>query len=230
MRVVICVPWRSAPDRDEIWNYVRARFEPFGEVIVGDTYAPVFHMAAASNAAVRAAGDWDVMIYTGADCVPESPRQVHEAVALAADGAFVAAHDKVVRLTREATMGIIASGRAILETDTAESAVGLTWEGTRVIGRPLWDQFGGFDERLTSGEGLAFSWSCGTLARKQMRTSGVLYHLWHEYRWSTPEAIERVRAANAPLRDRYHAAAGNPSAIRAMLAESTQSRAVVTRA
>jgi len=200
-KVAVCVLyWGDDPQRAACWRYARARWLRwgFGLILEGDARAG--SSTARNRAAAGAA--WDVAVFADADVVLGWERQ---------EGGYVCAYSEFARLDRQATADVLAGGP--LPRKTARFDVGI-WEGCFAIGRPLWEQLGGFDERFAgrAGQGPAFVHAAATLARLE-RVPGPAYHLWH------PPGLPQGRAED--LWPRYRDANGNPAAMRALLAERT---------
>jgi hypothetical protein len=88
------------------------------------------------------------------------------------------------------------------------------------VPRTVWDTVGGFDE-LFRGWGMedtAFALAATTLVGPLVHMEGECWHLWHP---SAPEGHINTPSANANRARgaRYQAAAGNPDAMRALMAE-----------
>lgn len=96
-----------------------------------------------------------------------------------------------------------------------------TYSGIFAVNTDLWDEVGGFDERFIGWgyEDWAFMWSCMTLGGIE-RAPGHCVHLWHP-RKHEEEAGQPHYKDNEALFFRYRDAAGDPVAMRALLAERT---------
>lgn len=223
MKVVILVPRRDGvPDRDATWAWVKAwwaREFPTWDIVEGHHDVGPFNRAAAINTAARLAGDWDVALIIDSDAFCD-PGRVRQAVEMAA------AEDRMVLPFRI---------RKDLSAHGSEIVMG-GWEGSWdrprlwhrtftdmvstivAVSRPLWDATGGFDEafRGWGWEDNAFAAMCETFGSGPVhRIEGDAWHLWHA---PAPEVGRQhpLHRANKERYRLYHAAKGDPDAIRAL--------------
>lgn len=222
MRIVVLVPRRADNGRrDVLWAYVRARWEsehPDWPIYEGHHDQGPFNRSAAINSAARAAGDWDIAIIADSDSFVGAD-QIEEAVSTCARTRQMTLGYTTWRALDESMSDRVMAGfdgdwlpgNFVAMTDTCSSMV--------LVTRDLWEQTGGFDERHQGWgcEDISFAHAARTFGYGWNHTPGSLWHLWHE---SSPRGPELV-AANVALADRYHAAAGNPEAMRVLIAERT---------
>jgi len=214
--VVVLIPRRPDPWRDRFWQYVRAYLAETveWEVFEGVSEEGPFNRAAALNAAARR--PWSVAVILDADTVVEGPR-LQAGVDAAREGVLAVPHDRFRSLTRRATAAVLRG-----QLSPAEAPVRWTREETKssclCIGRGLWEEVGGFDERFRGWgfEDAAFYAACRQLGGVY-RLGGPVHHLWHP---RSPEKDPQLPeyVANRELAERYKAARGRAE-MEALLAE-----------
>lgn len=215
MEVLVLVPRRPDPWRDRIWRYVRAHLErtvdwPIFEGLSGS--GPFNRSASINSAAQRS---WRIAVILDADTVVD-PAQLRAGVDAARQGVLALPHDRFRSLTRRGTSEVLC-GRILPEDAPVRWVREETDSSCLCIGRDLWEDVGGFDERFRGWgfEDTAFYAACRELAGVH-RLQGPVHHLWH------PRSAEKdPRSAdfiqNRQLADRYKRAHG--AAMRALLAE-----------
>lgn len=187
-----------------MWRFCRRRWERAGFAVVeGASEKGLF---AARNQASRNAGDWTVAVFADADYALARPDIAAAACKYVEQDEYVCLFDELRVLGPEATEQFITTG----SPGWHEEAVSGVWLGCFAIGRALFDEVGGFDERFAgrAGQDVAFLHAAGTLGR-QRRIPGAAYHLWH------PPAEGRVK--DETLMPHYYAATGNPERMRTLL-------------
>lgn len=184
LNVQICVPWR--PDnghRDRVWEYCQARWLDLNlgwPIVCGITADEPLNRSKARNFAAAGGTDWDVAVFTDADNLPATAEQVVLAVSLAAKHQCqVFAHNLRFGLD-EATTEAVLNGEDLPLSSATEMDYN-TFSGVWAVGRQIWDQVGGFDERFIGWgfEDLCFMLAAETMAGQKRRVDGLLYHLWH---------------------------------------------------
>ncbi len=208
------VLWRPGdPWRERLWAYNRARWELTGlEIVEADDPRGMF---AARNTGARKAGAWDVALFADADITLGDMSLAHAALTLAADGGgYVAAYTTLVALSRKGTYRVLA-GQALAAAATERIYPG-SWVGAIAIGRPLFDELGGYDERFApyAGQDIAIIHAASTLAHLE-RLPGLAVHLWHE---RGGEQLGHPAKGHPVLWERYKQATGDPDAMRELLA------------
>lgn len=229
--VVILVPRRrDHGPRDRLWSFARPRWAeafPDWPIVEGHHEADEgpFNRSAACNRAAAAAGDWNVAVVIDSDVLPDQHATLG-AVAIARTGRAVVAYDRRLHLTAKGTARIIDEGYAgswepLVKHDLRDSV-----SGAYVIGRPLWDAVGGFDELFVGWgwEDVCFRIATETIAgAPTARVVGNLWHLWH------PQSPENNTAAptfhaNKERGARYKRHRWNRPAIEELLAEAGAAR------
>lgn len=215
MEVIVIVPRRPDPWRDRLWRYVRAHLtRTVGwPVLEGLSESGPFNRAAALNAAARS--PWRIAVILDADTVVD-PARLRAGVNAARHGVLVLPHDRFRSLTRRAT-GEVLAGRTLPEDGQVRWVRTETKSSCLCIGRELWEEVGGFDERFRGWgfEDAAFYAACRELAGVQ-RIGGPVHHLWHPRSpEKDPRSPDYIR--NRELAERYKAARG--AEMRALLAE-----------
>ena len=220
VKAAIMVPRRAdGGRRDRTWEFVREHWESLGwPIYVGTHDEGRFNAAAARNAAARAAGDWEVAVFVDADTVMLDHEPVRKAVKLAAtSGQMVRPYNRYWMTDEAGADALMATGIRPANGVRLHREV-QAHGGVNVVGRKLWDEVGGYDERFRGwgSEDTAFELACRQLGGFH-QFPGEVFHLWH--------AISNDRStgdpgfqANVALRRRYEAAR-RPSAMRALLAE-----------
>lgn len=219
MSTVVLVPRRSdGAERDRIWEHVRGVWTqtcPGVPIVEGHHDDGPLNRSAARNRAAELAGDWTVAIFADADTLVPAT-QVREACRLARrSGDLVFPFDRYRALTPRATANRL-RGR---DDDQAKWTMRRSVGGALVIRRDLWDDVGGYDERFVGWgyEDRAFAIACETL-KGLRRVSGSVRHLWHPISPERDPELPDYQAGRALAR-RYKTAAGDPVAIRKILAE-----------
>lgn len=215
MEVVVLVPRRPDPWRDRLWRYVRAHLARTvdWEVVEGVSEDGPFNRSAAINAAARR--PWRVAVILDADTVVDGPR-LRAGVDAARQGLLVVPHDRFRSLTKRATNEVLRGGlqpeEAPVRWIRAE-----TKSSCLCIGRELWEEVGGFDERFRGWgfEDAAFYAACRQLAGVQ-RLAGPVHHLWHP-RSSEKDPRSPDYICNRELAEGYKGAQGR-AAMKALLA------------
>lgn len=211
MTFAVCVLWRPGdPWRERLWAYCRARWEAAG--LKPTTAAGRGGLWAARNEAAAKAGEWDAALFADADITLGEPEQAWAALERAAASRSYVAFSQLVDLSAEGTEQALA-GTSLAECAAADIFYD-SWIGAFAIGRPLWGELGGYDERFApfSGQDVAIIHAAATLGSLE-RVAGDAYHLWHERGGDQPGHPP----AGSPLWPRYQAATGKPRAMRALL-------------
>ncbi len=213
MRAVVIVLWQPGdPWRERLWAYARARWEAIGLEVIEGTAANLWQCR---NAGARAAGAWDAAIFADADIVLAAPEQAHAALAKAvAANAYTACYSELDMLSEDDTRSVLA-GANPNQVGVAHQWFGV-WIGAYAIGRALWDDLGGYDERFApyAGQDIAIIQAAGTLGGLD-RVPGTAYHLWHE---SAPARGRAPGEGTGDLWPRYTAATHHPEKMRELLA------------
>lgn len=183
-------------------------------IVEGFSESGPFNRAAAINLAARQR-PWQVAVILDADTVVD-PERLRVGVEAASQELLVLPHDSFRSLTRRAT-GQVLAGRILPEEGEVRWVRAETKSSCLCIGRGLWDEVGGFDQRFRGWgfEDAAFYAACRQLAGVQ-RIGGPVHHLWHlRSREKDPGRPDYAR--NRKLAERYKRAGG--SAMRELLAE-----------
>lgn len=210
------VPRRADPWRDRLWRYVRAHLSRTVDWPIFEGYSTdgPFNRSAAINAAARR--PWRIAVILDADTVVD-PARLRAAVNATRHGVLALPHDQFRSLTRRGT-GQVLAGRILPEEAPVRWVRAETKSSCLCIGRELWDEVGGFDERFRGWgfEDAAFYAACRQIAGVQ-RIGGPVHHLWHpRSKEKDPRSEDYVR--NRDLAERYKQAQGGAE-VRAILAE-----------
>lgn len=228
-RTVVLVPRRDGqPDRDKVWAWCRAewsRRHPDWPIFEGHHTAAegLFNRSAAINRAAALAGDWDVAVIIDSDVLVD-PDQMREAVRAALNtGAmaqpFTVRYD-LSRLGSERVMaGTTRDWRRMTARTYTDSVSCII-----VVPRGLWNATGGFDEAFRGWGFEDNAYACAAVTMSGLpihRVPGDLFHLWH------PTAPEGKRGTPSHARNKaraalYHAAIGDPDAIRRLRSASVE--------
>lgn len=219
--VEVLIPFESHdPARLRAHTYVREWWLKQREVlpltaVTTCTAAPWTKGAAVLSAAIKSQAE--VLIMADADCVPESG-YIGAAIRAITSNSWVVPHTEVIRLDELGTLAVFERGTRPDLASVSYTHRGMAAGGCLVIRRstmlsvPIDPRFSGW-----GNEDESWAMALATLAGRQCRLQGKLYHLWH------PRAPRldpyRGSEANAALRDRYKAAKNNPLKMRALLDE-----------
>jgi len=222
---LVVIPWRPAPSRLPAFERVLAWYRtelPEFRIETVDSDDEVFVLARTRNLAVDRLVDLDdVVVINDADTLPE-PGPLRAAVAAApASGR--------VHLPYTSYRWLGPEGTAEVEAGTAPSEcahvlVHGACSGVYVTTARTWAAHGGQDERF---RGWGYEDSAWRLAHETIlgappqRHEGVVYALSHEPELRSGEQYDR----NAALMERYRAAADDPVAMAALVAEGHAERA-----
>jgi hypothetical protein len=240
MRIVMLVPRRAdGAVRDRNWAWIRDHWTaglPEVEIVTGDHDDGPFNRSAAINAAARAAGDWDLAVIADADSfcgTDQLRRAINTAVRT---GMHTIAFSDFRYLSQKMT------DRIVLDGFNGDWNPGIEWtlkigcSSLLAVPRAVWDAAGGFDEGFIGWgeEDIAFSIACQTMCPARYiaqpggdhlqlrlgfhRLEGDCWHLWHPKQDTNDPKLPGYQA-NVARRERYVAAAHDPKAMRALLAE-----------
>ncbi|BDZ54471.1 galactosyltransferase-related protein [Agromyces marinus] len=225
MTNLVVIPWRAAPSRIDAFErllawYARELPEFRVETIDGGDDA--FVLAGARNLAVAGLADPDdVVVINDADTLPH-PDPLRKAVDAAATSGRVHLPYTSYRWLGPDGSAELAAGAD--PADCTHELVHGACSGVYVTTRRTWESHGGQDERF---RGWGFEDSAWLLAHETLlgvgpqRHDGTVYALHHVPEPRVGEQYDR----NAELMARYRAAAGDPEAMRALVAEGQAVRA-----
>jgi hypothetical protein len=226
VNVTVAIPWRGGQKWREA-RFIRVgthmrELLPDAKHQFADSGHQPFSRAGSRNLAVALAthSDADVVVICDADTLVEA-EPLHEAIAAAHDGVLHLPYIRYRSLTPDGTNAHLV-GTPALECD-ADHDHNWATGGVIVITPDAWAVAGGMDERFVGWgfEDVAFRQAADTLLGPTVKHPGTITHLWHpvETALGTPQHI-----ANAALCERYNAAAGQPEAMRALIAERQPAR------
>lgn len=230
LRAGVVIPYRDSGCQWRRGHFalIVAHYQAIGLPVICSTDSGVgpFNASAARNAGVRGLTDldsgWEAVFLSDADTLTPAA-QVSAALQLAREQDWlVIGGDLLNKLDRRSTGFVlptiqarIARGepiinlgdRHLLGTKHTDYA-----HGGAAIGRTLWEETGGYDERFIGwgGEDRAYNFVTTVLrglARIQ-RTPGSQYHLYHPQSPDTDQHQSAQRIANKVLAVRYKRCAG----------------------
>jgi N-terminal domain of galactosyltransferase len=229
MSRLVVIPWRPAPSRIDAFERVVAWYErtlPEFEIRTLDTDDDLFALARIRNLAVTILDDPDdVVVINDADTFPD-PEPLRSAV-------DVAAHGGRVQLPYTAYHWLGPEGSAQFATGSAPQdctyeLVHRACSGVYVTTRRTWQAHGGQDERF---RGWGFEDAAWYLAHETLlgappqRHQGRVYALNHDVETRAGDQYER----NTLLMQRYRDAAGDPTAMAALVTEAQAASAAKAR-
>jgi hypothetical protein len=219
LTVPILVPWR--PDgghRDRLWEFTREWWAWLGwPIIEGHDTDGLFNRGKAINTAAVEAGDWDVALIIDGDVILGEHLQYVDAVARAREtGQLTFAHSEIRDLSQQGTARL--QGGWKIDEFMVERTEKNTYSSALAVPRSLWDDVGGFDERLAGWgwDDWAFFAACDVMGGGHQRIPGPVYHLWHPRVWESREG-HPAHAANQALGRLYLASRGSREKMRAVL-------------
>ncbi|MEU6394828.1 hypothetical protein [Streptomyces sp. NPDC046939] len=219
-RVLIAVVWRPARGRAYAHRVTSAHWKnllPDADLIDIDTDDKPFNIAACRNAGVRHAQKVgaDVVILSDADALTEA-EPVAAAIAEAATSGRVHLPYSELRALGPRGSKQFLAGVPLPACDavTVDGAVGTVY----VTAPATWLSLGGQDTRF---RGWGFEDPSFHLAHHTLKGAPLARHPGRVYTLHHPPAKKKGPHydANLALCGRYHQAAGNPTAMRALLAE-----------
>lgn len=223
----LCVPFKSdeGGPRDDLWAFCKTWWEknyPGLPIFEGSLSVDgQFCRSHSINMLVKSAREFtDHVVVADADTFMVYPYDVMRAVHLSwADPVLAYTHEIRWMLGPKDTAHILSHGTLNHDHETTGPHHN-TYSGIFAVNAGLWDTVGGFDERFIGWgyEDWAFMWSCMTLGRIERSPGGTCNHLWHP-RQHENEAGQPHYKANEALFFRYQHAAGDPDAMRRLLAE-----------
>lgn len=209
----VWLPWRAQPSRIPAFKFCAAWWERNGFTVhTVDSGDEPFSLAASRNHAV--AKSTGPVILADADTVGDVDA-IREAVQLTQD-----TERTVLPYTEYRSLGESGTVQALAGRDLSECS---HWvypygvSGIYITAPQVWNSYGGQDPRFKGwlGEDLAHLHAHETLNGPIGRTQGNAYALGHESEPKTGPQFEKNRI----LMERYGEAAGNPTAMRALIAE-----------
>lgn len=218
MTLSICVPWRpDGAERSRAWEWVRARYErlvPEAEIIMADSDGERFSLAQAANRAVKESSGDVVFVASAeiacdADYLRRAVKRAKKHLVVPAEYHYLTQTDSAALLEQDPSIDIATP------STTEWSGAGM---GHFMLPRAAFDAVGGYDERHKGWgwEDLCLVAAVETLWAPLVRIPGRAFHFWHprsdETTWKHATAPEQVA-----LTHRYHAAAGDPAAMRALI-------------
>lgn len=228
MRVVALLPYRGDQgERDRLRIFCEARWveqHPDYPIIEGQSPSGPFNRSAALNHAAAQTPDVDVFLLIDADVIA-NPDMVRAAVDIAhTTGRIVLPYTERIHLNKNGTEKVLAGYDGPWRVKQLVSTI-YTKQDSCVVAVPrcVWETVGGFDEKFVDwfGEDTAFNIAAETLTgRPLVRLEAELFHLHHAPAAGAAKT-STTRLANASRLDAYHAAAGDITAIRALLDEPT---------
>ncbi|GHC32039.1 hypothetical protein [Streptomyces cinnamoneus] len=220
MNIAVAMPWRPRPGREYAYDISVAHWRralPAAPVIDVDTGDEPFNSAACRNAGVRRAArsGADVVVIADADTlVEEGP--LHNAIEGAAGSGLVHLPYTEYRSLDADGSAQHRAGAAL--SDCSALTVPGACSGVYVTTPATWWAHGGQDERFRGWGFEDAAWEAAhttLLGAPPVRHEGRVYALHHP-----PGAKEGLQyEANAALCYRYHQAASDPGAMRALVEE-----------
>lgn len=178
-KVSVLVPYTpDCPERVAAWSWVASRYakhHPDWEIVTGSCEGPWVKALAVDDAAQKATGD--IFVIADADVWCDGTSQVVDAVRRGAR--WGAPHDKVHRLTPEATADVLAGATPGGPTEDKPYR-GRLGGGVVVLTRHLWET-APMDPRFVGWgqEDDAFALALRRVAGDGCRLGHDLWHLWH---------------------------------------------------
>lgn len=208
--------------RDRLWAFTKDWWAWLGWPIVeGHDTEGLFNRGKAINTAAREAGDWDVALIIDSDVILGDHRQYVAAVARAREtGQLVFAHTEIRDLSQQGTARL--QGGWKIDEFMVERTEKNTYSSALAVPRTLWDDVGGFDERLAGWgyDDWVFFAACDVLGGGYTRVHGPVYHLWHPRPRSEREE-NPGHEANQVLGRLYLASRGSREKMRAVIDGTT---------
>lgn len=220
--VAVLVPWRRGNDQDRVAarDFVAAHYRRAHRGwrrVTGTSRTARWCKARAVATARAKVPRAKALVIADAD-VFVSPAQLHAAVQYVLDGApWAVPHTFVYRLTREATRLVLNGGRNLAPLERAPYR-GLLGGGLTVVRADVYDDCP-LDARFHGwgGEDVAWGVALDTLHGPPVRLPGNLVHLWHAHTLPGGARHRPELAASAQLLAQYHAAHGDPVAMRMLV-------------
>jgi len=221
----VVVPWRSTPEREPLWAWLRARWErllPDFELIEGacPDDGPWRKGVAVADGVARAS--CDVVVIADADVWCDGVRVAVEVVA-AGQAGWAIPHHLVRRLTARATDEVLETNAfpTVRTTFTYDQRPypGHPAGGMVVLTRDAY-QHAPIDPRFAGWGQEDNSWALALrlLIGREWRGTEDLWHLWHTAQPRQSRAVGS--SASAALHRRYWAAKGSPRSMAALIAEA----------
>lgn len=215
MNVAVIVPYRSSPERDRIWAWLKARYRsehPTWEIVEGSPpEGPWVKALAVADAISRTVAD----LFVIADADVWCDATVHAVTAVNTGECWAVPHMLVHRLDQPSTDAVLA-GNPLGGTTEQAPYRGFLGGGIVVITRTAYQQTPldpGFIGWGQEDEAWAFALRC--IHGTPWRGAGPLWHLWH------PPQPRETRAVGSydglRLLERYRQARNDPQAMRRLL-------------
>lgn len=215
----VAIPWRPQPSRIDAFERVVAWYGdnlPHVEIVTVDTDDEVFVLAACRNAAMAAAQPGEVVVIGDADTIPEREPLLAAIRAAASSDRVQMPYDEYRWLGRTGTADYAAG--VPLEDCRVEQWVHTACSGVYVATSHVWASHGGQDEGFRGWGFEDAAWleaHTTILGAPPQRHAGRVYALHHA---AAPREGERYEA-NVERMARYRAAAGDPRAMRLLVAQ-----------
>lgn len=213
------VPLADGASREDIFSWVRARWEAFYpsfELVTAGSGNRAINRSAARNEAFRRSSG-DVVIVADADIVFHHAN-VDVALQHMKNGKrWVVGFDRYEQMDGPDTRKVLASDPA----DPVDRPAKPRWStdqgnaGLLIMTRGAFVEVGGYDERFTGWgwEDWAIANALHTLAHPMVTVPGYVLHLRHP----PSQGRRRDKQRMKPLFDPYDTAFGNPTAMRAVI-------------
>jgi len=220
----VVVPFDEAgdPHRRRALDFIVRRYQQQGlPVVVSEPpSAGGWSKGVAVDAGVRSTSTWGLVI-ADADVIVSVDALDATLGRVGSGAAWAQPHGRVYRLGENATRHLI-EGEPY-RPGRASRAQGPPGGGIVVLSRDAYDTVGGIDSRFVGwgGDDISFARALDTLVGPGVRLGAPMTHLWHVPMSRRPGGRSSGRASpeSEALAGRYYDAAGDPTAMRALVSE-----------